>query len=275
MLASTFIYLLRAIVILGITDLKNSVFLQGANIAGAIVTIVVNALANILALNGRNTGEISNLYPTLITPAGYVFSIWGLIYALLIGFVAFQALPRQREKQFLSQISFLFVLSCMLNISWLFLWHYGQIVLSTIPMFALLITLVAIYLRLDIGRAMIPFKERVFIHLPFSVYLGWITVAAIANVAVALTAINWGGWGLGNTAWAVIMIIVALFINLAVIGMRRDLAYSLVIIWALIGIIVKQAVNPSITITAGVGIIIIVGALMIKVLGIGIDKIMR
>jgi hypothetical protein len=241
---------------------KNLV-LQFANITAFIATVIVNGLANTLALNGKTTGQISDQYPTLVTPAGYVFSIWGVIYTLLLIFIVFQALPKEREAQFLSKISFLFVLSNVLNILWLFLWHYEQIALSVIPMFALLATLIAIYLRLDIGRAKVSLKERLCVHLPFSVYLGWITVASIADVAAALTAINWDGFGLDNVVWSVLIIIVALMINLLVIVKRRDVAYSLVIIWALVGIIVKQIENQNIVITATISAVIIALALIL------------
>jgi len=239
-----------------------SLVLQGANICAFLLTIVVNALANILPLNGKTTAQISDSYPTLITPAGYVFSIWGIIYILLFVFMIFQALPKQKENPFLSKISYLFVLSSIANASWLFLWHYEQIVLSVIPMFVLLATLIAIYLRLQIGQSNVPMKEKLCVHVPFSVYLGWITVAAIADVAAALVAINWDGLGLGEVTWTILVIIVAMIINLAVIITRRDIAYSLVIIWALIGIIAKQYEEQSIVITAGISAIIIVIALI-------------
>ncbi len=243
------------------------VMLQGANILTFVLTVLVNGLANTGALNGKTTGEISDLYPTLITPAGYVFSIWGVIYTLLLVFVVFQALPRQREKPFLQEISFLFVLSGLLNVLWLFLWHYDQIALSVLLMFALLATLIAIYLRLQIGRSTLPLKEKLCVHLPFSVYLGWITVATIANVATALTAINWDGFGISNETWAVLVIIVALAITLTVIITRRDVAYSLVLIWALVGIIVKQTENQSVVITAAASAIIIAVALVPMTVG--------
>ncbi len=243
------------------------VMLQGANILTFVLTVLVNGLANTGALNGKTTGEISDLYPTLITPAGYVFSIWGVIYTLLLVFVVFQALPRQREKPFLQEISFLFVLSGLLNVLWLFLWHYDQIALSVLLMFALLATLIAIYLRLQIGRSTLPLKEKLCAHLPFSVYLGWITVATIANVATALTAINWDGFGISNDTWAVLVIIVALAITLTVIITRRDVAYSLVLIWALVGIIVKQTENQSVVITAAASAIIITVALVAMTVG--------
>jgi len=246
---------------------KHLAFLQGANIGAFLLTLVVNALGNILPLGGKTTGEISDLYPTLFTPAGYVFSIWGVIYALLLIFVIFQASPKQKEKLFLSKIGYLFVLSSVANVSWLFLWHYEQIILSLIPMFALLGTLIAIYLRLQIGQSYVPLKEKLFVHLPFSVYLGWITVAPIANVAAALTAIRWDGWGLGDVTWTILVIVVSLIITLAVIVTRRDVAFGLVIVWALIGIIVKQIERQSIVVTAGIGAIVITIALIALSLG--------
>ena len=237
---------------------KSLVFLQIANVGAFLATVLVNALANILPLNGKTTGEISNSYPNLFTPAEYVFSIWGLIYALLLIFVIFQATPRQKETNFLRKIGYFFVLSSIANISWIFLWHYEQIVLSIIPMFVLLGTLIAIYLRLQIGRSNVPLKEKLYVHLPFSVYLGWITVAPIANVAAALVAINWDGWGISEVTWTVLVIIVALIITSSVIITRKDIAFSLVIVWALIGIIFKQIEVQSIVITASLSVIVII-----------------
>lgn len=246
---------------------RNSALLQVANILAFVATVVVNGLANTQVLNGKTTAEVSDAYPTLITPAGYVFSIWGVIYTLLLVFVVFQALPQQRDKPFLRQIGLLFVLSSILNISWLFLWQYEQITLSVILMFALLVTLITVYLRLNIGRSKTSLREKLSVHLAFSVYLGWITVASIANVAVALTAVNWDGFGLSDVTWAVLVIVVALVITLAVVATRRDIAYSLVIVWALVGIIVKQIENQTIVMTAEIGVVVIFVALATSILG--------
>lgn len=144
--------------------------------------------------------------------------------------VVFQALPRHRERDFLRKIGFLFALISLLNVLWLFLWHYEKIVLSTIPMFALLLRLIAIYLRLQIGRSKAPLAKRLAVHLHFSVYLGWITVATIGNVAAALTAINWDDWGISDVNWTILVIFVATVITLAVAITRKDVAFHLVII---------------------------------------------
>jgi hypothetical protein len=217
-------------------------------------------------LNGRTTAEVSDLYPTLVTPAGNVFAIWGVIYALLLAFVVFQALPSQRRKPFVQNVSFLFALSSVLNVSWLFLWHYDQIVLSVVLMFALLATLIAIYLRLNVGKSTVSWKEKAYVHLPFSVYLGWITVASIANVAAALVSVNWDAFGLANVTWGVLVIVVALIITLTVIATRKDVAYGLVLIWALVGIAAKQSAYRDIVVAAEVSAIIIAIALVTGIL---------
>lgn len=243
--------------------MSNSKFLQVANIGSFLLTVIVNILANALPLNGRTTGEISDMYSSLIAPANYVFSIWGVIYALLLVFIVYQALPKNREKTFLSRIGYFFVLSNIVNVIWIFLWHYDLITISLIPMFLLLGSLIAIYLRLQIGKTNVPLKERLCVHLPFSVYLGWITVAPIANFASALVSINWDGWGITDVNWAMIVIIIALIITLAVIFTRKDIAYSLVIIWALVGIVVKQIENQTIVMTASASAVIIAIALIL------------
>jgi len=236
--------------------------LRAANIVAFILVIVVNILANLLPLNGRTTASISDSYPTLIAPAGYVFSIWGIIYALLLIFTVFQALPSQKDKPFLVQVGYFFLLSSLANVSWLFLWHYGQIGLSVLPMFVLLISLILIYLRLQIGKSDASAMEKLSVRVPFSVYLGWITVASIANVAAAAVSLDLNGLGLGEVTWTVLVIIIALVITLGVIVTRRDIAYSLVLVWALVGIAVKQSGNQSIAMTAGASAVVILAALV-------------
>lgn len=245
---------------------RSLVLLQGANVAAFVVTVLVNALAGTGAINGITTAQISDTYSTLITPAGYVFSIWGIIYILLLVFAIFQAMPNQRERPFIREVSFLFVISSVLNISWIFLWQYKQITLSVIPMFALLATLIAIYLRLKIGKSTVSLREKLYVHLPFSVYLGWITIAAIADVAAALVSVNWDGLGLDYVTWAILVISIALIITLGVIFTRKDIAYGLVVIWALAGIMVKQGGNQSVFLASGLSAVITAFALAVMIL---------
>jgi hypothetical protein len=211
------------------------------NIVATVVVLAINALANALPLNGLNTGEISDRFDVLFVPAGYVFSIWGVIYLGLIAFMIFQAMPAQRENPRLRRIGWWYALGCLANSVWIFLWHYLQFPLTLVAMLVLLLSLVVIYLRLGIGRAKVGAAELWAAHVPFSVYLGWISVATIANATDVLDYIGWNGWGMAPEAWAVIMLAAAGILTLLMGLTRRDAAYALVIAWASAGIALEQA----------------------------------
>jgi len=185
---------------------------------------------------------------------------------LLAVFVIFQALPSQREKEYTKKIGWLFVLSSFLNIVWLFLWQYELLSVSVVLMFLLLATLIVIYLRLNIGKSAVSYREKLAVHVPFSVYLGWITVASIANVAVFLVSENWDGFGISPETWATLITIVALVITLLVLATRKDIAYGLVIVWALTGIAVNQSGNQSIVTLTEASAITVLLALVAVVL---------
>jgi hypothetical protein len=206
-----------------------------------LVTLVVNILANALPLNGLNTGQISDRFQVYFVPAGYVFSIWGLIYLGLIVFAVFQALPSQRENPRLRATGWWISLGGLANIAWIFLWHYEQFPLTLIAMLVLLVTLLVTYLRLGIGKMPVTPSERWAAHLVFSIYLGWITVATVANVTTLLDYLNWNGFGVAPEIWMSIVLAAVLAIAALVNFTRRDVAYALVILWALAGISLKQA----------------------------------
>jgi translocator protein len=237
---------------------------QIVNIFALGATITINALANILPINGLNSGEISDLYPSLFTPAGYVFSIWSLIYLLLIAFVVFQALPSQRENPRLERLGYTFALSCLFNSLWIFAWHYRQVFLSELLIVGLLISLLVCYQRLQTEQVnkdelKVSRAERVATHLTFSIYTGWLTVAVVANTCVLL--LEWGITG-GSFApmWGVIAVLAALTIGAAFTYLRKDMAYGLVLVWAFIGIAVAQAGNtPSVVITASLAAVVMLG----------------
>lgn len=245
--------------------MKKDIVRQAVNLLATVVTITINGLANALPLNGQTTGEISDRFRVYFVPAGYVFSIWGLIYLALGAFAVYQALPAQRENPHLRRIGYLFALSCVANSAWIFLWHYEFFELTLVAMFGLLLSLIAIYLRLDIGRAQVSTTEKWLVHIPFSIYLGWITVATIANVTAVLYYLNWDGLGIRPEVWAVIMLVVGAGIASAVSISRGDVAYVLVIVWAFAGIAVKQANTPIVAITAGLMALIVALTLLVGV----------
>jgi hypothetical protein len=217
-------------------------------------------------IGGRNTADVSNAYSTWITPAGYVFAIWGVIYILLGIFVVYQALPSQKGKEYLNKISWLFILSSIVNIAWLFVWQYEYLSLSVLLIFALLVTLIAIYVRLGIGKSNAILREKLAVHLPFSVYLGWITVASIADVAATLVSYNWNGFGISPSIWAITVVAVVLLITMLMLATRKDIAYALVIIWALVGIGVNHNGNQTVVMLTEVSSALVAIALVATVL---------
>jgi hypothetical protein len=236
-----------------------------ANLLGTLAVIVVNGLASTFQLNGMSTGEISDRFDVYFVPAGYVFSIWGVIYLFLLGFSVYQLLPAQSQNPRLNSIGYLYVLSCAANIAWLLFWHYGRFVLTVIVMVVLLLVLIAIYLRLEIGRSRVPAAETWLARVPFSIYLGWITVATIANVTSTLDYLNWSGWGIAPETWAVIMLVAGAVIASVVSLTRGDIAYVLVIVWAFLGIAVKHADTPLIAATAVLMALIVALTLLVGV----------
>jgi len=248
---------------------ENSSLTRWANIIAFVLVVIINGLAgSTTTIGGKSTAQISDANPTLITPAGYVFSIWGIIYVLLGVFVVYQALPSQRGKDFHKKIGWFFVLSCAANIIWLFLWQFEYLSLSVVLMFLLLASLILIYLRLNIGKSKADTRERLAVHLPFSVYLGWITIATIANISATLVSINWDSVFLGVNAetWAILVIIVAVAITVLVLATRKDVAYALVVIWALVGISVKQSGNQTLVLLTEISAIVVAVAVLATLL---------
>jgi benzodiazapine receptor len=232
-------------------------------IIAAFATIIFNIAANALPLNGLNTGELSDRFNIFFVPAGYVFSIWGLIYLGLIAYAIYQVLPGQRENPRLRSIGYLFILSCLANIAWLFLWHYEVFEFTLIAMGVLLLSLIAIYLRLDIGRGEVSNAEKWAVHVPFSIYLGWITVATIANTTQLLYYLGWNGWGISAEIWAVIMLAAGVIISAIMSLTRADIAYSLVLVWAYIGIAIQHNDTPLVANSALIAAGLIMGILII------------
>ncbi|MFZ2095582.1 MAG: TspO/MBR family protein [Anaerolineales bacterium] len=224
------------------------IFRQISVIITILATIVVNALANILPINGQNTGAISDRFHVYFVPAGYVFSIWGVIYIGVIAYAIYQALPAQRENPRLRSTGWWISLGGLANIAWIFLWHYNHFPLTLVAMLVLLGTLIITYLNLEIGRSKVSASETWMARVPFSIYLGWITVATVANVTDVLDFVKWNRFGIAPEIWMGIVLAAVLAIAMLMNFTRRDVAYALVILWALAGITVKQAGIPAVVI---------------------------
>jgi hypothetical protein len=233
-------------------------------ILSLILTLTVNFLANALPLNDLMTGEVSDQFPILFVPAGYVFSIWGLIYLTLVAFTVYSVTPKGRADARIDGIAWWFVAANLFNAVWIFLWHYLKFPLTLIAMAGLLVSLLAIYLKLRIGLEKRKLADRLLVETPFSIYLGWITVATVANVSQVLYAVaGWRGGPFSEPVWAVAMLAVAVLLGVLMIFLRKEVAYPLVLVWAFVGIWGKQAATPLVAWSA------MAGAVLLGVLAVG------
>jgi hypothetical protein len=239
--------------------MSKDTFRQTANLLSVLLALTVNILATTLPLNGQNTGEISDRFKVYFVPAGYVFAIWGVIYIGWIAFTIFQFLPSQKESPRLRRLGFLFAISNLFNAAWLFCWHYNLFGLSVLVMLALLGLLIASYLRLNVNRSSVAPSEYWCVDVLFSVYLGWITVATVANITDWLYFVGWDGLGIAAQAWAVIMLAVASLLGLAMAWKRQDVGYLAVLVWAFAGIAVKQTTAPMVVVCAWIAAALMLG----------------
>lgn len=209
-----------------------------------LATLIVNFLANYLPIAGKTTGELSGLYPNLFVPAGVTFSIWGLIYLSLIILTLYFLFRSNNgtvgSDLFWSKTGPYFTLVNLLNVCWIFVWHYQIVWLSVFIMVLLLSSLIGVYTRLHgILKTKQQFSRNLHL-IPFSLYLGWICVALIANIAAFLVSIGWGGFGLSPVIWTVIVIIIGALISLRLMRRFGDVVLSAVTIWAFTGILIKR-----------------------------------
>ncbi|MCC5658471.1 tryptophan-rich sensory protein [Nostoc sp. XA010] len=218
---------------------------QLVTLAAIFGAFIINVVSNIFPLNGLSIGEISNTLfkNVLIIPANYAFAIWGLIYLGLFAFGVYQALPEQRDEPDLRKTGYLLVIACVAQSIWVYLFLSRLFALSVIAMLLILLPLIGVYLRLEIGKSRVPRLKKWCIHFPISIYLGWISVATIVNVASALYFHGWNGWGISAVIWTLVMVFIATAVAAVIVIQRRDIAYTGVILWALVAIAIKHSDN--------------------------------
>lgn len=224
--------------------MKNS-FLFKVIIAFAYFAVIaINFLANTLPIGGVTTGEASDALPNFFTPAGITFSIWGIIYLLLLGYTVYQFNFLQRKRSLEQDALFFntgrfFLLNAIANIAWIFTWHYQIIWLSVLVMFVLLYSLIRILDPLNNRR--LSFSDAVFLRIPFNVYFGWITIATIANITAFLVSVDWGGFGISALNWTIVILLVAAAIGILQLYKSRSISYGIVLVWAYFGIWLKHS----------------------------------
>ncbi len=240
---------------------KNDTQRQIAVISGLTMVIIVNGLANALPINGVTTGDLSDSYDVFFVPAGYVFSIWAIIYSFLIAYIVYQARPSQKTNEMHRRIAPWFLVNCVANAGWIMAWHYQFVTVSLILMLVILGTLLPIYLILGTGQYKVTRSENLLMRVPFSLYFAWITVATVANFTTFFVFIDWGGLGVSPMLWGIIMLVVATLIEAAMAARFRDSVYVGVIVWAFVGIAVKHADTLPVAVTAVVMALIVTVAL--------------
>lgn len=210
-------------------------------VTALVLVLIVNWLANWLPIGGLGTGEVSALYESLFTPAGFTFAIWGVIYTGLLIYAIYQALPGQSGSIMLRDVGRLFIVNSLLNCVWLVAWHMQFLGTSLLIMLAILISLILTYRRLQQSDTV-----SAVVSLPFSIYLAWICVASLANVSALQTAMDMNDLGLTSLQWTLVKIAIAGAIGSAMVLLKRDVAFVLVIGWAAYGISAKQVATPEI-----------------------------
>lgn len=236
-----------------------------------IVVIVINALANILPINGYNTGQISGFYPNYFVPAGFTFSIWGIIYLLLLNYlISFTYFTIRKNsfpeiKKYLDAITPYYWVTCILNAFWILAWHYLQVGLSVLIMLTFLYCLIKIFILMQELATGIKPLYLFLLKTPFSVYIGWISVATIANITALLVSLKWNGFGIDPIYWTLVMISIAILLSAYFIIQYKNIAYPLVVIWALWGIKASQGSKSALINQLTVIGILVLGAFVSRV----------
>lgn len=235
--------------------------LRWLNLVIFVLMVGLNYYAGYFEINGNTVGNVSDSIPSLFTPSGYVFSIWAIIYLGLGAFVVYGVSKAQADNELINRVGPWFIINSLVNMAWLVVWLNEMWLVSLILMLAILATLIITYLRLNAHLEEVRGKDFWFILAPFSVYLGWISVATIANTSVILVANGLTELGVSGTFWTVVMMIIAGLLSNLMIGLRRDWFFAWVVIWAEIGIAVSNVDNLPIVITA-----IVVGLVQVFVM---------
>lgn len=238
--------------------------------------VTLNALSIIIPLGGKTTQELSDMYANPFTPIGFTFSIWSVIYTLLLIFSVIPLIntlrgKEQKNKLVNKNIGYLYAISCLLNGFWILSWQYQYVGLSVIVMLSLLVTLIKTHIELRKNTNALTWSDRYITFPAFSIYLGWISVATIANITAWTVSIGWSGWGISMIHWTSIMVVVATLLGTTLLLKYRDIFFNLVVIWALYGIMSKRmAVGPvefaSIITTTQVCMAFIAGTIMTTIL---------
>ena len=225
--------------------MKSARLLSILSFLALCIHIGFSYLTQFKLVNTSTVGEISDKYPSLFTPAGITFAIWGVIYISLIAFSIYHILlawtrPENHSGNIDQQkIGGWFIFNNLAAAAWLIAWTREMILLSVFLIFFQLLSLIIINMRLCIYDRKRSAIAKLFTQFPLSIYFAWITIATIANTSSYLNALGWNPI-MHEITWTVLMITIAVLITVLVVMSRRNVLYGLVVIWALFGIVLKR-----------------------------------
>jgi hypothetical protein len=211
---------------------------QIAVVLAALVNVGVNALAGAGVLFGTTTGSVSDTVETGVTPAGWAFSIWSVIFVGVLVFAAYQALPRARGPRF-DALATPFILANLLNALWQVPWLTRYFGLAAVVIVGILASLAWLYVRLD--RMGMSTTERWVLGVPTSLFLAWLCVATALNITIALAAAGWEG----SAIWPPLLVLVVAGIGTALLSRTGDVAFAAVLVWAFAAIYTANVPSPG------------------------------
>lgn len=243
---------------------------QVTTLVAVVGAFLVNVLSNVRPLNGLSIGEISNqlFQEVQVIPANYAFIIWGLIYLGLIALAIYQALPSQRQNLRLQQVAYPLAIASVAQIVWVVLFQNRLFLMSILAIVAILLALVVAYLRLRRLPGRPSRRDYWLVQLPITIYLAWISVATIVNVASGLYSLGWDGWGISPELWSVLVLGVGTVIAATVTNLYADAPFALVLVWALGAIAQRQADNPLLAAAAAGMAIALVLQVLVQEFGV-------
>lgn len=211
-----------------------------------IIAFSVSNLSQLKLFGGQTNADVSAKYETVFTPAGVTFAIWGVIYLSLFAFTIYHLISARKDdvqaeaSQAVLKIGNLFILNNIATTFWVFAFTYEYIFLSMVLIIIQLITLLMIFIELNLWDVHKSFKNKLFTQFPLSIYFAWLCVANVANISVFLVSVGWSGWGISESTWAIILISIVTLISLFIVGVKRNIFFGMVVLWAFYGIILKR-----------------------------------
>ncbi len=233
--------------------LQQDRFRQFLTLVAILAAFGTNVASNLVPVGGETIGKIANtkFKDVLIIPANYAFAIWGLIYVGLIGFGIYQARPAWAQNLYLRRAGYFVVLAMVAQIAWVYIFLYRYFAWSLLAMVVILLATIAAYLRMGIGIRRAIRQERWWLQAPISLYMGWISVATVVNVAIALHDAGWHAEGMTATIWTIVMAVASTAISAILRWRRHDNVYPAVTVWALVAIAIGNLNTSAIAFSAG------------------------